>query len=85
MVRKDDTSVDISWYHAIKPEGKPTTKEDVDHAARFEIYKQTEEFREINKINIETCELCQLPINKDEEIHVDHIIFNCLKPYYAIF
>jgi hypothetical protein len=74
IVRLDDTSVDISWHEAIKPQGKPTDKQQASTAARFEIYPQIQEFKELNKMNIDTCELCQLHINKDEKVDIDHII-----------
>jgi hypothetical protein len=76
IVRTDNTSVDISWHEAIKPQGKPTDKEQSSTAARSEIYQQIQEFREkeLNKMNLDTCELCQLALSKDEKLDIDHII-----------
>jgi hypothetical protein len=74
IVRTDNTSVDISWCEAIKPEGKSTDKEQVSTAARFEICEQIQEFKELNIMDVDTCELCQLHINKDEKLDIDHII-----------
>lgn len=69
--RTDHTSINISWTHALFPGGKPTTKEDVCKAERFEVMEQ---IHECSKMDVDICELCKLPIHKQhEEIDVDHI------------
>lgn len=71
IIRNDDTEVDISWVTALKPEGKPSVKEDISNAARYEIYHQIHEFHDNGNCFI--CELCNNNMTRHDGLHVDHI------------
>ena len=71
IVKKDNTSVGISWHTALQPSGGSSKKQDVCQAARYEINDQILDFREKTS---SLCELCNDPITVGIDIvHVDHI------------
>ena len=78
IIRNDDTEVDISWVTALKPDGKPSIKEDISNAARYEISPQIHDFHENGNCSI--CELCKNTMNRGNGLHVDHI-----KPFEHLF
>lgn len=78
IVKKDNTSVGISWHTALEPGGGSSKKQDVCQAARYEINDQIFAFREQP---YGLCELCNESIAAGIDIvHVDHI-----KPFDELF
>ena len=78
IIRNDNTEEDISWVTALKPDGKPTIKEEVSDSARYEISSQIHEFHDNG--NCSRCELCENIMIRYNGLHVDHI-----KPFEELF
>ena len=78
IIRNDDTEEDISWVTALKPEGKPSVKEDISNAARYEISSQIHNFHDNGDCSI--CEICKNDMIRHKGLHVDHI-----KPFENVF
>jgi hypothetical protein len=70
FVRTDDTAIDISWVMALQPEGKPTPKNHVTSAARYEVYPQIHEHHANGACVF--CELCGEGMMRGVGLHVDH-------------
>jgi len=78
IVKKDNTSVGISWPTALEPGGGSSKKKDVCQAARYEISDQILDFRVQPSF---LCELCNESITAGiDVVHVDHI-----KPFDELF
>jgi hypothetical protein len=78
FIRKDGSEVDISWVTSLKPDGKPSLKEDISNAARYEIASQIHEFHDNGDCHI--CNLCNRMMVRHDRLHVDHI-----KPFDELF
>lgn len=72
LVRADGSAVDISWVVALQPEGRPTPKSDVMSAARYEVAPQISSAR--TEIACCVCPLCGADMDRDADLHVDHVI-----------
>jgi hypothetical protein len=71
IIRNDDTEEDISWVTALKPDGRPSIKEDISNAARYEISSQIHDYHDNGDCSI--CELCKNDMSRYNILHVDHI------------
>lgn len=72
IVRTDNSEVDISWVTALKPDGRPSVKEDISNAARYEISDQIHSYHDRGECNL--CDICGKIMIRGNKLHVDHII-----------
>ena len=70
FVRNDNTAVDISWVVALQPGGRPTTKNNVTCAARYEIFPQIHAVHADGECSF--CPLCNEGMVRGFDLHVDH-------------
>jgi len=77
-VIRAESEEDISWVTALKPDGRPSVKEDVSNAARYEISPQIHDFHECGECSV--CELCGKDMVRGYKLHVDHV-----KPFEQLF
>lgn len=69
---REEGDIDISWVTALKPGGRPTLKEDVSAAARYEVVPQIHGHHATGPCD--SCPLCGQLMWRGIGVHVDHEI-----------
>ena len=72
IVRTNGSATDISWCVALAPGGCPSVKQEVASAARYEVRPQILEHHKHGTRAV--CTECQLPMKRQDDLHVDHIM-----------
>ena len=70
FVLTDNTAIDISWVVALQPGGRPTTKNNVTSAARYEVFPQIHAVHADGECGF--CPLCNEGMVRGFDLHVDH-------------
>ena len=72
FVLTDNTAIDISWVVALQPGGRPTTKNNVTSAARYEVVPQIHAVHADGECGF--CPLCNEGMVRGFDLHVDHAV-----------
>lgn len=70
LVRVDGSSIDISWVVALQPGGRPSQKNCVTTAARYEVFEQIHEHHRSGECS--DCQICGVLMVRGAGLHVDH-------------